>query len=162
MSNCINGRMLYSELFWTAVNLNKELVRALDRVGYRGSIFAPRAAIWIDEDTYVEPDLMYVSDDLKAQMEPGRRTRADIVIEMFRCLIQNTTGKRSRIPIEPCACAKCVWSIRIRKKLKFARLKPVKRPSTRSAIFYDPKFFQKSRSLSLPFFPEPRALASAV
>jgi len=63
-------------------NLNKELVRALDRVGYRGSIFAPRAAIWIDEDTYVEPDLMYVSDELKAQMEPGRRTRADIVIEI--------------------------------------------------------------------------------
>src|SRR6266516_2296741 len=63
-------------------NLNKELVRALDRVGYRGSIFAPRAAIWIDEDTYVEPDLMYVSDDLKAQMEPGRRIRADIVIEI--------------------------------------------------------------------------------
>src|SRR5262245_28208838 len=63
-------------------NLNKELVRAIDRAGYHGSIFAPRAAIWIDEDTYLEPDLMYVSDELKSQMEPGRRTRADIVIEI--------------------------------------------------------------------------------
>ena len=63
-------------------NLNKELVRAIDRAGYRGSIFAPRAAIWIDEDTYLEPDLMYVSEELRTQMEPGRRTRADIVIEI--------------------------------------------------------------------------------
>src|SRR5438128_6316633 len=45
------------------------------------SIFAPRAALWIDEDTYLEPDLMYVSDELKAQMTPGRRTRAGIVVE---------------------------------------------------------------------------------
>src|SRR6266566_8676370 len=47
------------------------------------SIFAPRAALWIDEDTYLEPDLMYVSDELKAQMTPGRRTRADIVVEII-------------------------------------------------------------------------------
>src|SRR6266566_8749142 len=46
------------------------------------SIFAPRAALWIDDDTYLEPDLMYVSDELKAQMTPGRRTRADIVVEI--------------------------------------------------------------------------------
>ncbi len=63
-------------------NLTKELVRALDRASYRGGIFAPRAALWIDEDTYLEPDLMYVSDELKAQMTPGRRTRADIVVEI--------------------------------------------------------------------------------
>src|SRR6266566_1304285 len=62
-------------------NLTKELVRALDRASYRGGIFAPRAALWIDEDTYLEPDLMYVSDELKAQMTPGRRTRAGIVVE---------------------------------------------------------------------------------
>src|SRR5437867_11620065 len=46
------------------------------------SIFAPRAALWIDEDTYLEPDLIYVSDELKAQMAPGRRTRAYIVVEI--------------------------------------------------------------------------------
>ena len=27
-------------------NLTKELVRTLDRAGYRGSIFAPRVALW--------------------------------------------------------------------------------------------------------------------
>ena len=63
--------------------LNLELVRAIDRHGYRGTIYAPRAALWIDDDTYLEPDLMYVSDELKAQMRPGHRTRADIVVEII-------------------------------------------------------------------------------
>jgi Uma2 family endonuclease len=63
-------------------NLIKALVRALDGAGYRGSIFAPRAAVWIEDDTYLEPDLMYVSDELKAEMKPGHRTRADVVVEI--------------------------------------------------------------------------------
>src|SRR6266496_4196896 len=48
--------------------LNRELQRALDRDGYRGTIYAPRAAIWVDENTSLEPDLMYISDELKAEM----------------------------------------------------------------------------------------------
>lgn len=50
--------------------------------GYGGTVYVPRAAIWIDEDTYLEPDLMYVSDEVKKQMEEGRRTRADLVVEV--------------------------------------------------------------------------------
>lgn len=42
----------------------------------------PRAAIWIDEDTHLEPDLMYVSDELKREMAGGSRTRADLVVEV--------------------------------------------------------------------------------
>src|SRR2546430_1031964 len=57
-------------------DLNKQLQRAIDRCGYSGTIYAPRAALWIDDDTYLEPDLMYISDELKAQMKRGRRTRA--------------------------------------------------------------------------------------
>ena len=64
-------------------NLNRELLRAIDRCGYRGTVLAPRAAIWIDDDTYLEPDLMYVSDELKGQMTRGHRTRADIVVEIL-------------------------------------------------------------------------------
>jgi len=64
-------------------NLSRELQRALDRCGYRGTIYIPRAALWIDDDTYLEPDLMYVSDELKAQMKPQHRTRADIVVEII-------------------------------------------------------------------------------
>lgn len=62
--------------------LIKTFLREIDRCGYRGSIYAPRAAIWIDSDTYLEPDMMYVSDELKAQMKPGHRTCADIVVEI--------------------------------------------------------------------------------
>ncbi len=63
--------------------LNRELQRTLDRNGYKGTILAPRAAIWIDDDTYLEPDLMYISDELKHQMKRGRRSRADIVVEIL-------------------------------------------------------------------------------
>ena len=63
--------------------LNRELQRAIDRCGYKGTILAPRAAVWTDDDTYLEPDLMYVSDELKHQLKPGHRTRADIVVEIL-------------------------------------------------------------------------------
>jgi Uma2 family endonuclease len=63
--------------------LNRELQRAIDRCGYKGTILAPRAAIWIDDDTYLEPDLMFISDELKYQMKRGQRTRADIVVEIL-------------------------------------------------------------------------------
>jgi Uma2 family endonuclease len=63
--------------------LNRELQRAIDRCGYKGTILAPRAAVWIDDDTYLEPDLMYISDELKHQMKRGQRTRADFVVEIL-------------------------------------------------------------------------------
>ena len=58
------------------------LQKAIERAGYRGKVYVPRAAIWVDDDTYLEPDLMYISDELKAQMNPQHWTRADIVIEI--------------------------------------------------------------------------------
>ena len=63
--------------------LDRELRRAVDQHGYRGAILAPRAALWIDDNTYLEPDLMYISPELKQQMKSGRRTRADIVVEIL-------------------------------------------------------------------------------
>src|SRR5712692_7310613 len=50
---------------------------------YKGRVYVPRAALWIDDDTYLEPDLMYISDELKAQMKQGHWTRADIVVEVI-------------------------------------------------------------------------------
>ena len=32
-------------------NLDRELRRAIDRYDYRGRIYTPRAAVWIDNDT---------------------------------------------------------------------------------------------------------------
>jgi Uma2 family endonuclease len=45
-------------------------------------IYSARAAIWVDDDTYLEPDLMYISHELKGQMSADHWTRADIVIEV--------------------------------------------------------------------------------
>ena len=66
-----------------SANLTRSLLREIDRCGYPGKLFVPRAAIWIDDDTYLEPDLMYLSDELRKQMDPHHRTRADIVVEVI-------------------------------------------------------------------------------
>jgi Uma2 family endonuclease len=47
--------------------------------GMPGKIYHPREAIWTD-GTYVEPDMMYVSNELRASMGE-RRTSADMVFE---------------------------------------------------------------------------------
>lgn len=61
--------------------LNVSLVTFLVGHGMPGNIHHPREAIWIDR-TYVEPDMMYVSHELRARMTE-RRTSADIVFEIL-------------------------------------------------------------------------------
>jgi Uma2 family endonuclease len=64
-------------------NLDDILRAEIKRCGYRGQVYVPRAALWIDDNTYLEPDLMYISAELKAQMAPEHWTRADIVVEVI-------------------------------------------------------------------------------
>ena len=59
--------------------LTNSVVLFLAARGLPGNIYHPREAIWID-GTYVEPDMMYVSHELRARMG-DRRTSADIVFE---------------------------------------------------------------------------------
>ena len=59
--------------------LNKSLVGFVLNHDSPGEVYHPRAAIHID-DTYLEPDMMYVSNELRARMGE-RRTSADIVFE---------------------------------------------------------------------------------
>ena len=59
--------------------LNSSLIRFLDNHGSPGRVYHPREAIYVDS-TNVEPDMMYVSNELAAQMGK-RRTSADIVFE---------------------------------------------------------------------------------
>ena len=66
-----------------AASLVELLTPEIRRCGYRGKVYIPRTAIWVDDDTYLEPDLMYLSDELKAQMKPDHWTRADIVVEII-------------------------------------------------------------------------------
>jgi Uma2 family endonuclease len=61
--------------------LNKSLVVFVTSHGDPGKVFHPRASIYTDE-TYLEPDMMYVSNELAAKMGK-RRTSADIVFEYF-------------------------------------------------------------------------------
>jgi len=48
-----------------------------------GRLRFPRAAIWTSPNTYVEPDLFYVSAELDAQMDPDHPTSADWVVEIL-------------------------------------------------------------------------------
>jgi Uma2 family endonuclease len=62
--------------------LNRLLILELARLGDSGSLYAPRAAIWINS-TYLEPDLFYVSPETEATLDPEHRTTADLVIEVI-------------------------------------------------------------------------------
>ena len=61
--------------------LNKSLVLYVASHGDPGKVYHPQAAIHTD-DTYLEPDMMYVSNELAAKMGK-RRTSADIVFDYF-------------------------------------------------------------------------------
>lgn len=47
-----------------------------------GRVLAPRAAIWTDEDTYLEPDLMFLSAERLRTTDLGKIRSADLVIEI--------------------------------------------------------------------------------
>lgn len=55
----------------------------LASIGCPGTLYSARAAIWTSSNTYLEPDLLYVSDELEATFENHRRTSADLVIEIL-------------------------------------------------------------------------------
>jgi Uma2 family endonuclease len=66
-----------------AANLIEILIGEIKRCHCRGKVYIPRAALWIDDNTYLEPDLMYLSEELEAEMTPDHWTRADIVVEVI-------------------------------------------------------------------------------
>ena len=59
--------------------LSKHLLETNDQ----GTLYVPRAAIWTSRNTYLEPDLFYVSAETEARLEPYHRTTADLVIEVI-------------------------------------------------------------------------------
>ena len=48
-----------------------------------GTLYVPRAAIWTSPNTYLEPDLFYVSAETEAQLKPNHRTTANLVVEVI-------------------------------------------------------------------------------
>lgn len=74
--------------------LNKFLILFLAQTGDPGNVFPPRASIrredlWGEDlwGTYLEPDMMYVSNELREKMG-DRRTSADIV---FECVSESSS-----------------------------------------------------------------------
>src|SRR6266516_7784418 len=63
--------------------LNRLISEYLITSGDKGTLYLPRAAIWTSARTYLEPDLFYLSTDTKAELDPERRTTADLVIEVI-------------------------------------------------------------------------------
>ena len=63
--------------------LNRLLSEYLIRSKDAGTLYLPRAAIWTSANTYLEPDLFYISAVTEAQLDPEHRTTADLVIEVI-------------------------------------------------------------------------------
>jgi len=72
---------------YTHDNIVTRLIRLitleLARLGVSGKLYAPRAAIWTSDRTYLEPDLFYVSAETEGRLDPEHRTTADLVIEVI-------------------------------------------------------------------------------
>lgn len=64
-------------------SLLRLLSEYLSRSGYPGTLYVPRAAIWTSANTYLEPDLFYVSNETEATLDQEHRTTADLVIEVI-------------------------------------------------------------------------------
>ncbi len=63
--------------------LNHILSLHLGAIADKGRLLLPRAAIWTSKRTYLEPDLFYVSAELRARLDPKRRHTADLVVEVI-------------------------------------------------------------------------------
>ncbi len=63
--------------------LLRSLSEYLSKAGHPGTLYVPRAAICTSANTYLEPDLFYVSVETEASLDPDNRTTADLVIEVI-------------------------------------------------------------------------------
>ena len=69
---------------YVASHMNRFLMRFLDTNKIEGDVLFPREPIYVraEGSTYLEPDLMYVSRELRQEMGT-KRTSADIVFEFM-------------------------------------------------------------------------------
>ena len=63
--------------------LNRLMSGYLLTSGDKGTLYVPRAAIWTSPNTYLEPDLFYISAETESRLEPNHRTTADLVVEVI-------------------------------------------------------------------------------
>jgi Uma2 family endonuclease len=68
----------------TAVSrLNRKITEYLIKTGLEGTLHVPRAAIWTAPNTYLEPDLFYMSAETEVLLDPDHPTTTDLVIEVI-------------------------------------------------------------------------------
>jgi Uma2 family endonuclease len=63
--------------------LNRVLSDYLTATGDKGSLHFPRAGIMREPNSWLEPDLFYVSAETQTKLEPNYRNTADLVIEVI-------------------------------------------------------------------------------
>ncbi len=63
--------------------LNRFLTGHLIATNNNGNIYVPRAALWTGANTYIEPDLFYLSAESEKKLAGNRRETADLVIEVI-------------------------------------------------------------------------------
>ncbi len=68
---------------FSSSSLNRLVYSFQTLVGDKGFVFTPRAALWTNANTYVEPDLFYISERTSKQIDMGKPSRADLVVEII-------------------------------------------------------------------------------
>ena len=63
--------------------LNRMLSDYMTATGDKGTLYVPRAGIMKKPNSWLEPNLFYVSAETKARLDPGYRNTADLVIEVI-------------------------------------------------------------------------------
>ena len=63
--------------------LNLLLLEYVIKSGDKGALYVPRAVVWTNSNTCLEPDLFYVSEETERRLEPDHRTTADLVVEVI-------------------------------------------------------------------------------
>ena len=53
------------------------------KAGDKGKVYVPRSAIWTKPNTWLEPDLFYISAETMARLDPAYVTTADLVVEVI-------------------------------------------------------------------------------
>jgi Uma2 family endonuclease len=68
---------------FSSAALNRIFILHLEKIHDRGIVFTPRTALWTGADTYVEPDLFYLSARTLKHIDWKRLDRADLVVEII-------------------------------------------------------------------------------
>lgn len=101
---------------YTHDNIVTRLIRLLTlelvRLGDAGKLFAPRAAIWTSDNTYLEPDLFFLSRDTEAALIQNTARRRILSSKLSRQVRQSMIGTRRPTHMQHSESENCGWLMR--------------------------------------------------